>query len=249
MNILITGSEGFIGKNLIEYMKKYTNHKLFEFCKNTSLSDLNNIILEIDYVYHLAGVNRTNDINLFQKVNVGLTKNLCEIISANKKTKLIFASSKQATLDNPYGISKRKAEDICKELSVRNKNKICIVRLPGVFGNGCKPNYNSVVATFCFNIANDIDIKIFDKNKSIELIYINDLCNYLIKLSELEQLNCDTGNIHGNNITIIELANLIKMFKYKIENNENIFINSQFESNLLQTFKGYLTYKQNQKNY
>ena len=77
------------------------------------------------------------------------------------------------------------------------------------------------------------------------MIYINDLCNYLIKLTELEQFNCDTGNLHGNNITIIELANLIKMFKYKIDNNERIFLNSQFESNLLQTFRGYLTYKQN----
>ena len=245
MNILITGSEGFIGKNLIEYMKKYTNHNLIEFCKNKSLSDLKNIILEIDYVYHFAGVNRAKDINLFQEVNVGLTKNLCEIISTNKKIKLIFASSKQATLDSPYGISKRKAEDICKELSKRNKNKICILRLPGIYGNGCKPNYNSVVATFCFNIANDIDIKIFDKNKSIELIYINDLCSYFVKLLELDQFGCEIGNFYGDNITIIELANLIKMFKHKIDNNENIIINSQFESNLLKTFKGYLTYKHN----
>ena len=241
MNILITGSEGFIGKNLITYMRNHTNHKLFEFSRKNKISDLNNIISDIDYVYHLAGVNRVNDINLFQEINYGLTKHLCEIISSNKKTKLILASSKQAFLDNPYGVSKRKAEYICKELGNRNGNKILILRLPGIYGSGCKPNYNSVVATFCFNIANDIDIKIIDKNKSIELIYINDLCRHFIKILDVKEFSCEEENLVGHNITIMELANLIKMFKLKIDNKNNFYIKSQLESNLFETFKSYIT--------
>ena len=241
MNILITGSEGFIGKSLINYIRNYTNHKIFEFTRKNKISDLNNIISNIDYVYHLAGVNRVKDINLFQEINFGLTKNLCEIISSNKKTKLIFASSKQAALDNPYGVSKRKAEYICKELSNRNGNKVFILRLPGIYGTGCKPNYNSVVATFCFNIANNIDIQIIDKNKIIELIYINDLCRHFIKILDLNEFTCVEKNLVGHKITVMDLANLIKMFKFNIDNKNNFYINSEFENNLFETFKSYLT--------
>ena len=110
MNILVTGSNGFLGKSLIKYLKNNTNHSIHEFAKNNKLEDLENIISNIDIVFHFAGINKTTEKINFEKVNVALTKEICRIVSKNPKTKLFFASSIQAIDDNNYGKSKKKAE-------------------------------------------------------------------------------------------------------------------------------------------
>ena len=239
MNILVTGSKGFIGSHLIKHLKYQKKHNLFEFNRNDDINDLINIIPKLDFVYHLAGVNRSNDATFFQKINVDFTHKICELLSVNRNIKLLFASSIQVSNNNPYGISKRKAEIICQVFEKENSNKVYICRLPGIFGEGCKPNYNSVVATFCYNIANNLEIKIIDENKEIELIYINDLCYYFLSFLNNYDLDKSKNIIPTYKIKVSEIASTI--IKFSI-NSDHYFDDknlSQFETNLLKTFNSY----------
>ena len=171
MNILITGSDGFVGKNLFNDLLINTNHNVFPFTKAHLFEDLEKSISRIDIVFHFAGINKALENCDFEKVNVGLTKRLCRVLEKSQNTTLIYASSTQAKLDNNYGRSKKKSEEICLNQEKIFGNKVYIMRLPGIFGIGCKPNYNSVVSTFCFNSANEIELKIVEPKKEIELLY------------------------------------------------------------------------------
>tara|TARA_A100001388_G_scaffold228101_1_gene179614 strand:- start:118 stop:861 length:744 start_codon:yes stop_codon:yes gene_type:complete len=241
VNILITGSDGFIGKNLFNDIINKTNHKVFPFTREHNFEDLEKVILKIDIVFHFAGINKSAENNDFEKVNVGFTKKLCSILGKSKNTSLIYASSTQAKLDNYYGRSKKKSEEICLNLEKKFRNKVYIMRLPGIFGIGCKPNYNSVVSTFCFNTANDIELKIFDPKKEIELLYVSDLNNQLISFIENIGINnhkfLEIKNKHK--ITIENLALLIKNFKNIT--NEKIFLDEKekLEINLYKTYKSF----------
>ncbi len=239
MNILVTGAKGFIGSHLIKHLKHKTNHNLFAFNRNDEINDLINIIPKLDFVYHLAGVNRTNDITLFQKVNVDFTHKLCELLSVNRNIKLLYASSIQASNNNHYGISKRKAEIICQDFEKKFSNKVYIYRLPGIFGEGCKPNYNSVVATFCHNIANNLEIKIIDKNKKIELVYIKDLCDYFCSFLNNYDLEKSQNILPSYLITINELASTIRNFNINLDHKFDEKSISQFKTKLFKTFKSY----------
>ena len=182
--ILITGSDGFIGKNL-KIRFKENNHKVLTFNKSNNESELIDLISQSTVIFHLAGMNKS-DKNLFDEVNFGLTKRICDhIVKLQKIQKknipIHFSSSTQALLDNPYGQSKLKAEDYIKSLSNKFDLKAYIYRLPGIFGKGCKPNYNSVVATFCHNISRNLPIKIDDPDKAIELVYIDELLDIFTK--------------------------------------------------------------------
>ena len=179
--ILITGANGFIGKNLRASLMRLDDVNILTFDSNDSLQLLSRHLKKADIVYHLAGVNRPDNIEYFETVNVGLTKKIVAILEniGNRPT-IVLSSSIQATLDNPYGISKRKAEDILIQYIKRYGVRAYIYRLPNVFGKWCKPNYNSVVATFCYNIAQGLDITISDKNKELELVYIDDVVHEFI---------------------------------------------------------------------
>ena len=239
MNILVTGAKGFIGSHLIRHLKFKKNLNIFEFTRNDEIDDLINIIPKLDFVYHLAGINRSNDKALFQKINVDFTNKLCKLLSVNRNIKLLFASSTQASTNNYYGISKRKAEIICKEFEKEYSNKVYIFRLPGIFGEGCKPNYNSVVATFCHNIANNLDIKIIDKNKTIELVYINDLCEFFCSFLNNNNLKKSQNILPSYHISINELASIIRNFNINLDYNFDERNISQFKINLFKTFKSY----------
>ena len=152
MNILVTGSKGFIGTNLVKYLRNNTEHNVLEFSRNDLLEDLKNSINSIDIVFHLAGLNKKTTNEDFEKVNVKLTRKLCGILSKNSETKIIYASSIQINQNNEYGKSKKECEKIILNLGKTNNNEVYILRLPGIFGMGCRPNYNSVVATFCNNV-------------------------------------------------------------------------------------------------
>ena len=147
---------------------------------DTSDQQIVNILKDADLVIHLAGVNRTDDDVNFKKGNVDLTKKIVEILKQNKQSPIFFASSIQAELANPYGKSKREAELLISNYSDETKSKSIIMRYPNLFGKWCKPNYNSVVATFCHNVAHSKEIVVHDPKKEINLHYIDDLCNELL---------------------------------------------------------------------
>ncbi|OFE11764.1 capsular biosynthesis protein [Pseudohongiella acticola] len=181
MNVLVTGADGFIGKNLCLRLSEEASVSVIPFTRSNTIDDLAGLVADADAVVHLAGENRPQDPAAFEQINVGLTRALCDAISAaGKRIPLILASSAQAELDNPYGKSKLAAEQAVQALAGDGGNPVAVYRLPGVFGKWCKPNYNSVVATFCHNLANDLPIQINDPAHEIKLVYIDDVVNAFI---------------------------------------------------------------------
>ena len=189
MKILVTGPKGFIGKNLIHKLREDSTYKLVEFSKEDRLEKLESIMPGVDAIVHLAGVNRPKNENDFNEINVKLTKTICQYTKfLDKKPIFIYASSSQANQDNPYGKSKYDSEVILKDYAKKNGTSVTIYRLPGVFGKWCRPNYNSVVATYCHNIANDIPIKIDDPDASVSLVYIDDVIDeFISRLGSVEK--------------------------------------------------------------
>lgn len=175
MKVLVTGAGGFIGRNLSVRLGE-EGIEVLGFTRGQSEDRLRELVQDADAVAHLAGENRPPSPEAFEQVNVGLTRSLCEAVRASRKPiPLLFASSIQALLANPYGESKLRAEGEVQTLSEDNGNPVAIYRLPGVFGKWCRPNYNSVVATFCYNIARDLPIVVNDPEKVLRLVYIDDV--------------------------------------------------------------------------
>jgi UDP-2-acetamido-2,6-beta-L-arabino-hexul-4-ose reductase len=176
MNLLITGSNGFIGKNLIAWLSQQPDVTLFQFDVENTRAELDAYLAQADFVFHLAGVNRPRDESEFRTGNVELTAQICDrLVELGRAVPLLLSSSTQAELDNPYGISKRQAEQVVAQYAEHSGARVIIYRLPGVFGKWCRPNYNSVVATFCYNIAHDLPITISDPAREIQLVYIDDV--------------------------------------------------------------------------
>ena len=185
--VLVTGADGFIGKNLVVRLGETVNCTVHTFVRETDIQRLPALISDTDFVVHLAGENRPSDHTAFKKVNTDLTKTLCDALitehqKTGRKVSLILASSAQAAQDNPYGHSKAEAEIISLNYSKTTGAQTYIYRLPNVFGKWCKPNYNSVIATFCHNIANKLPITISNKHAELSLVYIDDVCNSFISL-------------------------------------------------------------------
>lgn len=217
--VLITGSEGFIGKNLTKEIELETNYKLIFFNKKDNLEKLEEFINSSDFIIHLAGVNRPKEEKSFIINNADLTEKICILINKKylnslKKTPIIFSSSKQVNGDNQYARSKLKAESYLKSLFEKISNPVVIYRLPGVFGKWCKPNYNSVVATFCHNIAQGLHINIHDESKNLRLVYIDDLVkDFIFRLKNFPN-NLTYIDINPQyNINLKELADLIIEFR------------------------------------
>ena len=208
LKVLVTGSEGFIGKNLVLKLNEYSKFQTIEFNRKSNPEKIKELIKKCDALIHLAGENRPKNEIDFVSSNINLTRTICdEIIKQDSKIPLVFSSSTQVKLDNPYGKSKLEAEKIITDTFKDRKNSVTIFRLPGVFGKWSKPNYNSVVATFCHNIANDIDINISDPNKIVSLVYIDDVMKSLI-----DAIDNDSG-VHQqtiNQVHEISLDNLAK---------------------------------------
>ena len=169
MNILVTGYKGFIGKNLIFFLKNNKNFKIFKYGKKNSLKDLKNYVQKSDIIFHLAGENRNNLNKEFLKNNVNITKNIIKFTKRkNNKTLIIYASTNQINKkNNIYTQTKILAENYLK----KNSNKMVsvkIYRFTNIFGKWAKPNYNSVIATFCFNISRNRKIKLSQKNEDLK---------------------------------------------------------------------------------
>ncbi|MEI6286847.1 MAG: NAD-dependent epimerase/dehydratase family protein [Bacillota bacterium] len=177
MKILVTGSNGFVGRNLIVVLKQvgYADEDVLCYDIDKSFDDLIDYVEQADFVIHLAGVNRPQSVEEFKTGNMDLTAKLVELLLAtDKKPPLLLSSSIQAVLENPYGASKLGAEVAVAEYSRRGGRGI-IFRLPNVFGKWCRPNYNSAVATFCYNISHDLPILISDRSNKVNLVYIDDV--------------------------------------------------------------------------
>jgi len=215
VRILVTGSNGFIGKNLTVRLGEIPGYEVLRFTRDNSLQDLSEFVAESDAVIHLAGINRPKDVRQFVKGNADLTAWLCDLIAATgRKIPLIISSSVQADLANPYGESKRGAEVAGEELAEKTGNPVSIYRLPGVFGKWCRPNYNSVVANFCHNIANDLPIQINDPATALKLVYVDDVVGEFVRALDTMPAGLHRGEIGPVlGITLGKLAAQIKAFK------------------------------------
>ena len=217
MKVLVTGSNGFVGKNLLVRLKE-DNIEYDTFLRSDSNDDLASKVRAADFIVHLAGVNRPVNESEFIEGNSDLTQSIADILFGLKlKTPIIYSSSIQAEFDNPYGTSKRLAEGSLSELSQNNGNLVCNYRLPNVFGKWCKPNYNSVVATFCHNIINDLPIQINDPTAKINLVYIDDLVNEFVSVikavneCEFSKTEFEVNPVYQ--ITVGDLAKQLTLFK------------------------------------
>jgi UDP-2-acetamido-2,6-beta-L-arabino-hexul-4-ose reductase len=183
--ILVTGAKGFIGKNLVLRLRELPRFAVTEFVRGDDVAVLPQLLAQADAVVHLAGENRPADPSAFTEVNTGLTLVICNTIAAQlanggRPVPLVLASSTQAERDNPYGQSKLAAEFAVHALARDVDNPAVVFRLPGVFGKWCKPDYNSVVATFCHNIAKGLPIQIKDPAAALQLVYVDDVVASLL---------------------------------------------------------------------
>ena len=173
MKILITGANGFVGKNLSAFLPR---HELYRYDVETDPSLLDNYCRDAGFVFHLAGANRPADPKEYMEVNFGFTALLLETLKKHGNTcPIVLSSSTQAALNNPYGQSKLAGENLLKEYGKKTGAKVIIYRFPNLFGKWCRPNYNSAVATFCFNIARGLPVTINDPNTELTLAYIDDV--------------------------------------------------------------------------
>ena len=214
MRILVTGSNGFIGKNLVVRLNELGLHTEVYTRKN-SVQDLPNLIEKSDFIVHLAGENRPIDEKYFDTINVGLTASICESVrSIDRQIPIILASSVQATLDNAYGKSKLDAEVVVKSLESNTESPVYIYRLPGVFGKWCKPNYNSVVATFCHNISHNLPIRVSNPSFELNLVYIDDVVEEFIQVIQGQQNNKKELSVQPEyKIKLGDLVTQIELFR------------------------------------
>ena len=216
MKVLVTGANGFIGKNLVLRLREQADTEVLTFARGDSDAALLAALTLADAVFHLAGENRPASPDAFEQVNAGLTLQICDGLRAlGKPVPLLLASSAQAELDNPYGRSKLAAEQAVEQLAQNNGNPAAIYRLPGVFGKWCKPNYNSVVATFCHNKAYDLPVQINDANVRIRLVYVDDVVSAFLSLLATPWSSVVRPVVQPEySITLGELSAQIDAFKY-----------------------------------
>lgn len=255
MNILVTGARGFVGKNLVAQLHniqdgKAKNYaisrqeiKVFEYDIDSDPAELDVYCKSADFVFNLAGVNRPKDPEEFMKGNFGFASLLLDTLKKHKNScPVMISSSIQAELDNPYGESKRAGENLLFEYSKETGAKVLVYRFPNLFGKWCRPNYNSAVATFCNNIANDLPIKVNDPSVVMHLVYIDDVVDELI--------NALGGNEHRrgdfcyvpveHTITLGEIVDLIYSFKGMSENLSVPDFGKPFIKKLYSTYLSYL---------
>ena len=255
MKILITGAHGFVGKNLCAALRNVaegkdktrgidTDIEIFEYDLDTDKNLLDSFCKECDFIFHLAGVNRPQNTEEFMQGNFGFTSELLETLKKyNNTCPVMISSSIQAALDNPYGLSKKAGEELMFSYAEETGAKVLVYRLPNVFGKWCRPNYNSAVATFCNNIANDLPIQVNDRSVNMTLVYIDDVVDELIKALKGEENKedkyCKIPIEHK--ITLGEIVDLIYSFKNQPQSLVMPEIPyGSFEKKLYSTYLSYL---------
>lgn len=243
MKILVTGAKGFIAKNLIIELKNRKYLDIFEYSREMDLALLNEYCKDSDFVFHLAGVNRPEEQSAFMEDNFCFTSTLLDILRKYKNyCPVMMSSSIQAELDNPYGKSKKASEELLFNHSIETGAKVLIYRFPNVFGKWCRPNYNSVIASFCYNIAHDLPVIIDNPNVVMNLLYIDDVIIELINALEGNENRigkyCEVPIVY--NATLIRIVDLIYSFKKSRENRSIPDMSDAFVKKLYSTYLSYL---------
>lgn len=260
-SILITGAKGFVGKNLVENLKNIRDgkdrvHKLpsdleiLEYDIDNTEIELEEYCKKADFVFNLAGVNRPKDNSEFMKGNFGFGEKLLNLLKKYKNNcPVMLSSSVQATLEgryagSEYGKSKLAGEELFKDYGKETGAKVLIYRFPNLFGKWCRPNYNSAVATFCNNIANNLPIQVNDRNTELDLVYIDDLVEELLRAVNGDETKDEKGYCYVpevHHITLGEIVDLLYEFK---ESRKNLFIpdmtEGSFSKKLYSTYLSYL---------
>ena len=241
MKVLVTGANGFIGKNLLVHLLE-KNIESIPFTHEMTLSDLATAINDVDFVFHLAGTNRPTDESEFAVGNAQLTQNLCELINnSGRSIPVLYTSSTQAELNNPYGTSKLDAENALIALAHGTKSPVYLYRLPNVFGKWSRPNYNSAVATFCHNIANNQPIKINDPTSIMHLVYIDDVIKDFLMILDEQPTGVLRPKISPEYATTVgDLVNQIQSFKDSRESLTTDAVGIGFISALYSTYLSFL---------
>ena len=227
MKILVTGAKGFVGRNLVAQLKNIQEGKakcygdltvsaIYEYDIDSTLEELDVYCKDCDFVFNLAGVNRPQNQEEFMQGNFGFASTLLDNLKKYHNTcPVMISSSIQAALDNPYGESKRAGEQLMFQYAKDTGGNVLVYRFPNVFGKWCRPNYNSAVATFCNNIANDLPIQVNDPNVVMNLVYIDDVVDELIAAlcgnEHREGDYCVVPTVHT--ITLGEIVELLYQFK------------------------------------
>lgn len=260
MNILVTGAKGFVGRNLCENLKNIRDGKdktrpnlkideVFEFDIDTSKELLDEYCKKADFVFNLAGVNRPQNDDEFMKGNFGFASELLDTLKKhNNKCPVMLSSSIQASLEgryagSEYGKSKLAGEELFFQYGKETGAKVLVYRFPNIYGKWCRPNYNSAVATFCNNIANDLPIVVNDRNTELSLVYIDDLVDEL--LNNLSDKAPDSGQYCSvpvvDQVTLGEIVDLLNIFKNQPNTLEIPEIgNNSFAKKLYSTYLSYL---------
>lgn len=219
IHVLVTGSKGFVGRNLCSVLRAMERVNLMEFDCENSPEELVKMLEVANVIFHLAGVNRPKNVEEFRTGNAGLTEEICSTLRRlDRSPKIVLASSIQADLDNPYGQSKLMAEQTLRKFSEDTGARTVAYRFKNLFGKWCRPNYNSVTATFCHNISHGLPLNISDPTRSIDLTYIDDVVSGLAGEIPMTDGRAETGFVYAADlashaITLGDLAELIGSFR------------------------------------
>ena len=248
MKVLITGADGFIGKNLRLHLAERKDIKVITFTRQDDIASLDEKLDDVDFVFHLAGVNRPCDPEEFSIGNAGLTDALTAAVMrlalrTGRHIPVLLSSSIHAVHDSPYGMSKLRAEQSLATAAAQGIPTF-VFRLPNVFGKWCKPNYNSAVATFCHNIANGLPIQINDLNAQVTLVYIDDVLDAFVRIMDGKVPHLDNAGFAEvtpyYRVTVGELVELIEGFRSSRETLVSERVGAGFVRALYSTYVSYL---------
>lgn len=241
--ILITGANGFIGKNLVATLQRLEGIEILKFGTENTLDQLKEFANKADFVFHLAGINRPLEVSQFDTGNRGFTEQLLRILKlTGRKVPVLISSSIQAALDNPYGLSKKGAEEAVFNYEKETGAKVYVYRLPNVFGKWCRPNYNSVIATWCYNLSRDLPITINNPEAELNLVYVDDVVEEFIHAMQGKENRGEDHFCYVRRTFRIKLGHLAELL-YSFKESRKSLVMSNLEGDLERfLYSTYLSY-------